>query len=97
MNEILIGKIASAVQLQGSLVGEQQLQGSLVGEQQLSGSFDLYELPEYQYEGSYEFTPSSQTQYAPTAYMTCLGDIKINPIPSNYGLITYDGTVITVS
>lgn len=87
MNDILIGKIASAVQLQGSLSCEEQL----------SGSFHSYELPEYQYEGSYEFTPSSQTQYAPTAYMTCLGDIKINPIPSNYGLITYDGSVITVS
>lgn len=87
MNDILIGKIASAVQLQGSLSGEEQL----------SGSFHSYELPEYQYEGSYEFTPSSQAQYAPTAYMTCLGDIKINPIPSNYGLITHDGTVITVS
>lgn len=87
MNDILIGKIASAVQLQGSLSGEQQL----------SGSFDLYELPEYQYEGSYEFTPSSQTQYAPTAYMTCLSDIKINPIPSNYGLITWDGATLTVS
>lgn len=87
MNDILIGKIASAVQLQGSLSCEEQL----------SGSFHSYELPEYQYQGVYEFTPSSQTQYAPTAYMTCLGDIKINPIPSNYGLITYDGTIITVS
>ena len=87
MNDILIGKIASAVQLQGSLVGEEQL----------SGSFNLFELPEYQYEGSYEFTPSSQAQYAPTAYMTCLGDIKINPIPSNYGLITWDGATLTVS
>lgn len=87
MNDILTGKIASAVQLQGSLFGEEQMKGS----------FHLFQLPEYQYEGSYVFTPSSQTQYAPTAYMTCLGDIKINPIPSNYGLITYDGTVITVS
>lgn len=87
MNEILIGKITSAVQLQGALSGEKQM----------SGAFHLYELPQYQYEGSYEFTPSLQTQYAPTTNMTLLGDIKINPIPSNYGLITYDGTVITVS
>lgn len=87
MNEILIGKIQSAGQLQGSVSAEEQMKGS----------FNLFELPENQYEGSYVFTPSSQTQYAPTAYMTLLGDIKINPIPSNYGLITYDGTIITVS
>ena len=87
MNNILIGKIQSAAQLQGSLKETKHM----------SGSFNLFELPENQYEGVYEFTPSSQTQYAPTAYMTLLGDIKINPVPSNYGLITYDGTVITVS
>ena len=87
MNDILIGKIASAVQLQGSLTESTNM----------SGSFNLYELPEYQYEGSYTVTPSSQTQTLSTMNMTLLNDITVNPIPSNYGLITYDGTIITVS
>lgn len=87
MNNILIGKIASAVQLQGSLTAEKHMRGS----------FHAYELPEHQYEGVYVFTPSNEVQTAPTAYMTLMGDITINPIPSNYGLITYDGSVITVS
>lgn len=49
------------------------------------------------YEGSYEFTPTQETQYAPTGGKVLLEDIKINPIPNNYGLITYNGAIITVS
>ena len=49
------------------------------------------------YEGAYQFTPSSETQIIETRNKTLEGDITINPIPSNYGLITWDGSTITVS
>lgn len=49
------------------------------------------------YEGPYEFTPTRSTQVAHTSSARLSGDIIVNPIPSNYGLITWDGTVITVS
>lgn len=49
------------------------------------------------YEGSYEFTPSEQAQTIEIADKKALHDILINPIPSNYGLITWDGTKLTVS
>ena len=52
---------------------------------------------EYDYTGSYEFTPTQSTQTAPTANKTLTGNITINPIPSNYGLITWDGATLTVS
>lgn len=50
-----------------------------------------------EYTGEYEFTPSLQTQIAPTIQKVLLRNIKINPIPNNYGLITYNGSTITVS
>lgn len=53
------------------------------------------ELPAY--EGPYTVTPSAFTQTLATADLMCADDIVINPIPNNYGLITYDGTVITIS
>lgn len=87
MNDILIGKIISGGQLQGSLQETKNM----------SGSFNLFELPEYQYAGAYTVTPSSSTQTLKTTNMTLLGDITINPIPSNYGLITWNGTSLTVS
>ncbi len=49
------------------------------------------------YDGDYTFTPSSATQTIPTSRKLLLDNITINPIPNNYGLITWDGSVITVS
>lgn len=49
------------------------------------------------FEGSYEYTPSEQTQTIPIEDLRATQDIVINPIPSNYGLITYNGISITVS
>ena len=49
------------------------------------------------YEGTYEITPSVEAQTLPSTDTVTHRDIVINPIPSNYGRITYDGTVITVS
>ena len=49
------------------------------------------------YEGETTFTPSSETQIIPTGHTVLLSDITINPIPSNYGLITWNGATLTVS
>lgn len=47
--------------------------------------------------GPYEVTPTNGTQVIPTSGLMMTDDFKVNPIPSNYGLITYNGSVITVS
>lgn len=49
------------------------------------------------YEGDYVVTPTQSTQTLSTAGMKMTDNVTINPIPSNYGLITWDGTTITVS
>lgn len=49
------------------------------------------------YEGSYTVTPTSESQTIPTANKRMVHDFVIDPIPSNYGLITYNGSTITVS
>lgn len=48
------------------------------------------------YDDSYEVTPSSETQTLSTRYRYMLDDITINPIPSDYGHIVYDGSKILV-
>ena len=50
-----------------------------------------------EYEGAYVFTPSAQQQVVPTERRVLLDNIVINPIPQNYGLITYNGSFIRVS
>lgn len=49
------------------------------------------------YEGSYEVTPTDSTQTFATSGLTMTADFVVNPIPSNYGLITWNGSVLTVS
>ena len=49
------------------------------------------------YSGPYEVTPSNETQTLATAGKTLESNVTINPIPSNYGLITWDGNILTVS
>ena len=53
--------------------------------------------PQNEYEGPYEVTPTDQVQTLATADKVLAADIVIDPIPSNYGLITWNGTVINVS
>ena len=49
------------------------------------------------YHGAYEVTPSSEAQVLDTDTLILDGNITINPIPNNYGLISWDGSTITVS
>lgn len=49
------------------------------------------------YDGEYVFTPTQETQVVPTADKLLLDNITINPIPQNYGLITYNGAFIRVT
>lgn len=49
------------------------------------------------YRGSYEVTPAAQPQVLPTGGLMMERDLTVGAIPSNYGLITYDGSTITVS
>lgn len=49
------------------------------------------------YTGSYEVTPSSTEQVLGTELRTMSRNLVVKPIPSNYGLITYNGSIITVS
>lgn len=49
------------------------------------------------YSGSYEWTPTDEIQTISIEGKTASADIIINPIPSNYGLITWNGSILTVS
>lgn len=49
------------------------------------------------YEGETTITPSTEEQILETRNKALLADIVIKPIPQNYGLITWNGSVLTVS
>ena len=49
------------------------------------------------YEGQYEVTPSAYTTILKTKGLSMKENVVLNPIPSNYGLVTWNGAVLTVS
>ena len=49
------------------------------------------------YAGPYEVTPTQSTQTLSTNGKTMSADVVVKPIPSCYGLITWNGAVLTVS
>lgn len=49
------------------------------------------------YSGPYEWTPTQDMQTIEINGLKAIENITINPIPSNYGLITWNGSTLTVS
>lgn len=49
------------------------------------------------YQGISEVTPNQSTQVLETAGKVLTTEITVNPMPEYYGLITWDGSVLTVS
>lgn len=76
------------------------LDGEFSLDVQLDGEFGVViggggDLPVY--TGEITVTPTQETQVLETADHSVLDNITINPIPHNYGLITWDGSALTVS
>ena len=49
------------------------------------------------YTGITEVIPTKQTQVLPTTGKMLLENVIVKPIPNNYGLITWNGSFLTVS
>lgn len=85
-------------ELSGRLTAGERISGRLAAEERIRGSLTIPSriLPE-EYEGSYDVTPGPEEQILATANRWLTEDITVQPIPDNYGLITWDGSIITVS
>ena len=64
-----------------------------VWEYSMESSGDIIET----YEGPYTVIPTSEQQTLLTEKLRMAANVIIEPIPSNYGLITWNGSVLTVS
>lgn len=49
------------------------------------------------YDGPVTITPTAEEQVLSTNGFRMTSDITVGPIPNNYGLITWNGSVLTVS
>lgn len=49
------------------------------------------------YTGPYTVTPTRSQQILQTSRLAMTSNVIVEPIPSNYGLITWNGAALTVS
>lgn len=77
------------------LDGELSLNIPMDGEVGIITKVVEHDLPTY--TGETVITPSTTEQVLATAEKVVTRNIVINPIPSNYGLITWNGSTLTVS
>lgn len=85
--------------LQGTLETAYILKGSLQEDNDiLKGSLSFgYTKPTNEYVGDYEVTPNEDEQILLTAQKHLNKNIVVKPIPSNYGKISWNGAVLTIS
>ena len=88
VDPVITGTLSNTGSVSGSLSSEHGVSGTIT----VGGSSDL---PEY--EGAYTITPGTEAQILDTAYKITTDQIVIEAIPNNYGLITWNGSYLTVS
>lgn len=95
---MLSGDASVTAQLEAALSGTGHLDGALQGIGFVTGAITVGRCTDAEaYTGSYEVTPTQSEQILPTQDKIMTSDVRVLPIPSNYGLITWNGTVLTVS
>ena len=83
--------------LHATITGEAKFSATLKARETLHASVFMSSAQPETYTGTYEITPSKKKQVLNTKNLLLTDNIKVNPIPSNYGLITWNGLTLIVS
>lgn len=93
------GDYQSVATYDGEMTVDVVLDGELESSNAYDGQSSTYQIVSSvdAYTGEYEFTPVATSQTIAIMGKVATQNITINPIPSNYGLITWNGSTLTVS
>lgn len=90
--ELIDGTVTGSVSTTQTVTGIVSGTGGVTGAITVGGIEDL---PEY--AGIYTVTPGAEPTILETAYRIPTENIVVEAIPQNYGLITWNGSFLTVS
>ena len=94
----ITGELSGRSAIFGAIKTERHvLTGRLSEIETLTGRITLPDIDAEIYTGDTDITPSDTVRTLLTNGKMLLADITIEPIPSNYGRITWNGSVLTVS
>ena len=92
------GTISDVIHMSADLSATENIQGALSLEENVTADISLpSSIGGQPYTGEYEVTPNLEIQVLNTNGKSMRSNVTINPIPSNYGLITWNGSFLTVS
>lgn len=96
-NHSLSGELSTKPSLTGDISQSKSLSGKISNNDSLSGIIStVYTATAPPYQGEYEVTPGEEEQVIKTQYQVLDKNIIVKPIPSNYGRIVYDGSILTI-
>lgn len=82
----------------GTIQGIGAISGTIKGKGGIVAAIGIPEVVDTPaYDGPYEFTPSAAAQVITIGGLRATSNITINPVPSNYGLVTWNGAYLTIS
>lgn len=85
-------------EIKGTLVAEATIHGILQPALTIQGLLTIPSSANVDiYDGSYSFTPTESEQVITIEHKMATQNITIEPIPYNYGLVTWNGSALTVS
>lgn len=91
------GSLSVVSGLSGSLASVQAVSGEIAQVGSVTGTITATGISDYpRYDGSYEVTPSDNAQTLNTGNTILTENIVINPVPSTYGRLTWNGAYLTV-
>ena len=79
-----------------TITAGRSMSASITPSSGISGTLSIRGSHSAPYQGEYVITPSEGEQVLDTSSRLMLDDLVIEPIPSNYGRILWDGSKLTV-
>lgn len=81
----------------GIISAEENIYGTLSGESEIVGVISTPSIiKNSDYDGSYTITPGDQPVVLQTQGHNMESNVVVEAIPSNYGRISYNGSILTV-
>lgn len=94
----LSGQLSAGAEIGGTLAPIASIQGTLQAGDTLTGGLTIPSVIDAQpYQGENHITPDQESHTLKTSGKHLSQNIVVDPIPSNYGLITWNGITLTVS
>ena len=94
----ITGSLSQAVQISGAISRNAVISGKISGNRFISGTITVggaRDIPAY--TGDYTVTPGEEPIVLATSGLKMTGNVTVEKIPPNYGLITWNGSTLMVT